>query len=149
MLFTCTQRNLDIHNPVRMINISIVVSDYCILFVQVCACFFTAQTAAIFKPEKNESTVAYYGISITKCQHGIADMAYPPHWWFSTNPAPDSLTWESLLIMPCDRCHLVSQLLFINKRNYTSYLSPFVHCQIVLRTNAKLSSTHLWTAFLV
>lgn len=39
MVFTCMRRNLDIHNPVRMINISIVVSDCCILFVQVCAMF--------------------------------------------------------------------------------------------------------------
>lgn len=43
MVFTCTQRYLEIHNPVHMINISVVVSDCCILFVQVCAMFVFVQ----------------------------------------------------------------------------------------------------------
>lgn len=34
MVFTCTIGNFDLHIPVYMIGISILVSDYCILFAQ-------------------------------------------------------------------------------------------------------------------
>lgn len=37
--------------------------------------FFTAQTLVIFKPEKNETTLAYCRRSTVKCQHHVADMA--------------------------------------------------------------------------
>ncbi len=42
-------------------------------------CFlFTTQTAEILKSEKNESAVAYSGLSSIKCQHHVADIAYLP-----------------------------------------------------------------------
>lgn len=65
MVFTCTQRKLDIHIPTHMINISIPVSDFCISFAQV--------------PENNETTVVSCGLSDIKCQHCIADAADPAH----------------------------------------------------------------------
>lgn len=48
MMFTCTQRNPVIHIPVWMINTSIPVSDYCILFekVPVNLYLFTMQSTA-------------------------------------------------------------------------------------------------------
>lgn len=61
-----------------MINISIQVSDHCILLVlePVVLNFFTEQAAAIFQAEKNETTVAYCGLSAIKYQHRIAHIAF-------------------------------------------------------------------------
>lgn len=69
-----------IHIAVYMINISIPVSDYCISLGQEPAMFilFPGQTAAMFEPEKNETSVAYCGLSSIACQYCVAYKAYPP-----------------------------------------------------------------------
>lgn len=60
----CTQRNLHIHISIYMINISSPVSDLC---RRPWCSFLTAQTAAIYKSKKNETTAAYCGFSTFKC----------------------------------------------------------------------------------
>lgn len=65
-----------------MINIRIPVSDYCriLLYVQVPVTLnYYSTSHGIFKAEKNEPTVAIYGLSTIKCRDRTAHMAYPPY----------------------------------------------------------------------
>lgn len=69
--FICTQTDLDIHVLVRMVNISIPASDYCVLFAQAAVMFILfpqQKTAAIFKSGEIKMAVAYCGLGAPKCQ---------------------------------------------------------------------------------
>lgn len=46
VVFTCMMRNLDIHTPAYRVNIGILFSHYCILFVQVPVMFFYYRSAS-------------------------------------------------------------------------------------------------------
>lgn len=70
-----TQRNLDVHIPGYMANISILTSDNCILLVQEPVIIFTAQTSVILKSKKHDTTVVYCRLCTVKCQHSNSDMA--------------------------------------------------------------------------
>lgn len=59
---------------VHVINTGIPISNYCILFD---VHFFQPQTMEIFKFQKKR---AFCELSATKCQHCIADIAYPPRF---------------------------------------------------------------------
>lgn len=70
MMFSCTQKNLIVHILVYLMNISVLVSDYCIVCVQalvICVC----NTKII--PLGN-----YSRLRTIKHQHRVADMSYPP-----------------------------------------------------------------------
>lgn len=62
-------------------------SEYCILFAQAPVMFIYIfiyyflqhEPGQIFKSEKNETSVAYSGLSTIKCQRGVANVACPPH----------------------------------------------------------------------
>lgn len=64
---TCIQTNLDIQIPVNMIDMSIPVSDGCVLYPGGVYCF----TAHLIK--KNETAVAYCKVSRIKFRRSVGD----------------------------------------------------------------------------
>lgn len=73
LVFTCTQRDLDIHIAVFIINVSILLCDYSVLYAEAPVMFIFSSTA-IFKCKENEPPVAECGLSTTKCQHHVAPL---------------------------------------------------------------------------
>lgn len=50
-------------------------SDFCILFAQAPVMFISTNCSSFLNPRKNNTSVAYCGLSTVKCQHRNADMA--------------------------------------------------------------------------
>lgn len=65
---------LNMHFTVYVINTNIPISNYSILFD---VDFFQPQTMEIFKFKKKRT---FCELSATKCQHCVADIAYPPRF---------------------------------------------------------------------
>lgn len=73
LVFTCMQKNLHIHIAVFIINVSILLCDYCVLYAEAPVMFIFSSTA-IFKRKENEPPVAECGLSTSKCQHHVAPL---------------------------------------------------------------------------
>lgn len=75
-LFTCTLSILAVRIPVYMINMHILVSDYCIVFARASVMFIFDGTSRgkFFRPRKYATPVAYYRLGTIKRQHCVADV---------------------------------------------------------------------------